>query len=465
MKRPAISIVLIVHNTAPWLPACLNSIAAQSFDDYEIVVVDVASNLATKGVLARRWRSLRRARPLILLRNVGGATAGNLGIARAKGRYVFLMDSDDLLPQHALRELYRAAERDRLDIAIGRGLSYIDNKPRPLRYSADRITWARPLVTESLAAHPELTMAPYYWGRLYRRDFLLRNRIEMRPGQLFADRYFTSKALKLSRRTGVVAQDAYYWRRDRAATADAQSITQRAASLASVRDRLASFADTETLFDPVREGGILAYVRAANLMRLFIHAKSIVGAGGGEAARRCREFVELARPFAQTFTTDEILAAEFLLARHRVQWYLLAQNRPDDLIAFLNSHADAERLTEGGVVRHAYWSILPDLPRELCVEARRSIGPVVAERGQRNGSPVLTVSAEIPEGMAVELLGVVAWPNRPRRSVRPRSQAVGPDQLIVESPDELGLDEHPPLALEYLAAGRVCSAPITVAEP
>ncbi|MEA5053877.1 MAG: glycosyltransferase family 2 protein, partial [Propionicimonas sp.] len=227
MSRPAVSIVLIVHNTAPWLDACFDSIAAQSFDDYELVVVDVASRLATKRVLARRWHSLQRARLIPFPRNVGGAVAGNTGIRRARGRYVFLMDSDDLLPPDALRVLHQAAERDQLDVAIGRGLSYIGKKPRALRYSADRVTWARPLVTDSLNEHPELTMAPYYWGRLYRAELLRRHRIEMRPGRIFADRYFTCGALKASRRTGVVDANTYYWRRDRATSTKSASITQQ----------------------------------------------------------------------------------------------------------------------------------------------------------------------------------------------------------------------------------------------
>ena len=458
---PAVSVVLIVHNTAPWLAECIRSIAAQSFGDFEVVVVDVASDLATKGVLLRNWRLLPRARLIVKARNIGGAEAGNTGIREARGRYVFLMDSDDALPPDALSSLYVAAEQDDLDVTIGRAMSVVDGKTTRLRYSADVITWSRPLVTDDLRAHPELTMAPYYWGRLYRRSFLLREDVFMRPGQLYADRYFTCLALKRSRRTGVVPELAYLWRRDRGGDQHGLSITQRTRSLEVLRDRLDGFRNVEALFGTESDRSLLLYVRRANLMRLFIHAKHVADDPAFRAG-----FLKMAGPYAAAFTLQEVASAPVLLARHKVQWFLTANGRAGDLARFLMKLGDfPEPVTIGAQVVHEYRQLIPDLPAEVCAEPLRRLGELTARVTTTADRPSWVIDLSgAPHELAYEPINVTVRSRglTDERRIPASAFVRSPGTLTVAIPDGRA-DSSPKLTLEYIAAGRVGRAPITVA--
>lgn len=90
-EAPLVSVVIPAYNAAPWLSAAVDSVLAQDFQDYELIVVDDGSTDGTPGVLARygdRIRSLRKA-------NGGLSSARNAGIAAARGRYVAFLDADD----------------------------------------------------------------------------------------------------------------------------------------------------------------------------------------------------------------------------------------------------------------------------------------------------------------------------------------------------------------------------------
>ncbi|MEA5051831.1 MAG: hypothetical protein VB093_00100, partial [Propionicimonas sp.] len=209
---------------------------------------------------------------------------------------------------------------------------------------------------------------------------------------------------------------------------------------------------------------LLAYVRASNLMRLLIHARSFartVDESGADVLRR-REFVELARPYAAGFSLADISGANFLLARHRVQWYLLSQGRDEDLATFLAKEPKVPvSRTEGDAQWYDYTSILPDLLPEVCWEPRRAIGQVAIGRVD-TASRVLEVVAEIPAGMSIEPLHLVLRPRSPATSERLPVRTCALGRFAVDLAMDRLPDPLPPLALEYLAGGRVCVAPVSV---
>lgn len=100
MKRPRVSVLLPLRDAAATLDACLESLAAQTLADFEVVAVDHGSRDATPALL-RRW--LDRL-DLHVHRHEGGdlLDALNAGLARCKGAYIARMDGDDLCLPHRL---------------------------------------------------------------------------------------------------------------------------------------------------------------------------------------------------------------------------------------------------------------------------------------------------------------------------------------------------------------------------
>lgn len=97
-EKPLISIVIPVHNGAKWLGQTLESLYAQSYPHFEIVLIDDASSDGLEEVLNSSKDA--RLRVVHLKANVGVSTARNHGVDLAKGSYIAFCDADDLcLPQ------------------------------------------------------------------------------------------------------------------------------------------------------------------------------------------------------------------------------------------------------------------------------------------------------------------------------------------------------------------------------
>jgi len=106
MEAPAVSIVIPTFNRVTLLPRTLESVRAQTFDDWEIVLIDDGSNDDTEALahkyaarLGDRFHYIRQA-------NAGSSAARNRGIDAARGRFVAFLDSDDeYLPRKLERQL------------------------------------------------------------------------------------------------------------------------------------------------------------------------------------------------------------------------------------------------------------------------------------------------------------------------------------------------------------------------
>jgi glycosyltransferase involved in cell wall biosynthesis len=115
MKRPRVSVLLPLRDASATLDACLESLAAQTLADFEVVAIDHGSQDPTPALL-RRW--LGRL-DLHVHRHEGGSLldALNEGLARCKGAYIARMDGDDLCLPQRLEE-----QADWLDAEPGVGL-------------------------------------------------------------------------------------------------------------------------------------------------------------------------------------------------------------------------------------------------------------------------------------------------------------------------------------------------------
>ena len=105
---PRVSVVIPTHNRAHWLAHAIDSVLAQTFPDYELIVVDDGSTDGTLDLLNRYERSLR---VLSLPHNQGVSAARNWGIQNSDSQWVAFLDSDDRwLPQKLEKQLLHHQE-------------------------------------------------------------------------------------------------------------------------------------------------------------------------------------------------------------------------------------------------------------------------------------------------------------------------------------------------------------------
>lgn len=106
VHMPSVSIILPTYNRARFLPDAFDSIAKQSFSDWELIVVDDGSTDDTEAV-TREWTTRLGPRVrYIKQENRGAYGARNTGLDHVTGRYVAFFDSDDLwLPHHLAKSV------------------------------------------------------------------------------------------------------------------------------------------------------------------------------------------------------------------------------------------------------------------------------------------------------------------------------------------------------------------------
>lgn len=148
--RPQFSVIVPVYNRADSVAMALDSVLDQSFQDFELIVIDDGSTDRTASVLQRyadRARLFRQA-------NRGAGAARNCGLAQARGRYAAFLDSDDQWPTWTLAvyaELIQARTEpalfcnnplmvdanSSLDAPIGAPLAALARKPTRVRNQRD----------------------------------------------------------------------------------------------------------------------------------------------------------------------------------------------------------------------------------------------------------------------------------------------------------------------------------------
>ena len=112
--RPFISVIIPVWNGARYLDACLNSILRQSWQHFEIIIVDDGSRDATWNMLMRWKKQDARIIPFHQ-ENAGVSEARNTAMRHASGDYYRFVDVDDQLPPDSLEQLVRCAEKNQSD--------------------------------------------------------------------------------------------------------------------------------------------------------------------------------------------------------------------------------------------------------------------------------------------------------------------------------------------------------------
>ena len=113
-RTPMISMIMPVYNVEAYMDQCLESVEAQTFTDFELILINDGST-DRSGEVCRRWRDKDARIRLIETKNKGVSAARNRGIEEARGRYLAFVDPDDWLDKDYLRKLYEEAERSGAD--------------------------------------------------------------------------------------------------------------------------------------------------------------------------------------------------------------------------------------------------------------------------------------------------------------------------------------------------------------
>ncbi len=109
-----VSVVIPVYNVEKYLPACLDSVLSQSLEELECICIDDASPDRCGEILDEYAEKDSRVKVIHLAENRRQGYGRNRGMDEAQGKYIYFLDSDDMITQTSMEELYGLAEKDNL---------------------------------------------------------------------------------------------------------------------------------------------------------------------------------------------------------------------------------------------------------------------------------------------------------------------------------------------------------------
>lgn len=204
-----VSVIIPVYNSIEYLRRSVDNVLDQSFEDYEILLIDDGSTDGSDSVCDEYAEQYDRVR--VIHKNHGGVSAAcNCGIDNAAGKYLMFCDSDDFAEQNWIETLYRYAEQypDRFVLSA---------------FFKDEINHSQTVRLKDASPNKQFSSDEYYylykngfsayrWNRIYRRDAVIGNHIRFDDSiSIGEDVIFNIEYLKCCTGFLYIDKPLYHW--------------------------------------------------------------------------------------------------------------------------------------------------------------------------------------------------------------------------------------------------------------
>ncbi|MDV7141400.1 glycosyltransferase [Tropicimonas sp. TH_r6] len=186
-----LSIIVTSYNVESYIKECLDDIAGQTLDNFEIIVVDDGSTDRTQEIIRDFAEGKDNVKLILNEKNtIGGvATAANIGLDAATGEFIGFADGDDRYDRDFFATLYDAAIRTESDLALC-NYFILDDASGALSNPADFLLWKQFPRETSLPLNMEtrrklLSFIAVPWRKIYRRQMIEAAGIRFPVGDFF----------------------------------------------------------------------------------------------------------------------------------------------------------------------------------------------------------------------------------------------------------------------------------------
>ena len=229
---PIVSVIIPVFNVEPWLRECLESAVNQSLREIEIICVNDDSTDGSPEIL-REYAEQDSRIQVINQENKGLSEARNAGVRAARGKYLYFLDSDDILELTAMECCVENMEHRDLDYLCFNAVAFagdLENAKRAERLNAG--SYRRDLDEDTVFTGQELfaklKQCNCYIAQvmlsMVRRSFFDDQKLWFYPGILHEDALWTFQVLMYAKRAGCINRQLYRYRiRESSITAEKMS--------------------------------------------------------------------------------------------------------------------------------------------------------------------------------------------------------------------------------------------------
>lgn len=213
------SVIIPVYNTSLYVEECIESVYRQTQKETEVIAINDGSTDNSYEILLQMQE---RYPDLIVIsqENHGLGYTRNVGLNRARGKYIYFLDSDDYLREDTLETCYLYAEANRLDVVLFDALAFTDTKGdriiHPDAYDRTEIDKGQNTVYTGIDFLQECYQRGLYCPSaclVYcSASFLRKHHVKFLPRVYFEDNEFHCRIMTLAERVMYIP-DRFYQRR------------------------------------------------------------------------------------------------------------------------------------------------------------------------------------------------------------------------------------------------------------
>ena len=187
-----VSVIVPVHNVAPYLEQCVESILAQTFTDFELLLVDDKSTDDSGTICDQFAQAYPQVRVIHLAEQLGVSVARNTGVRNAAGELISFIDSDDFVREDYLAAMVETLTTHQADIVFTE-FNFLDEQSKLFYFAVkpEEKGQVYELTSQEAAAMPD-DQLPFRhgcyvhpWGKLAKKELYLQH--PFLPDQYFED--------------------------------------------------------------------------------------------------------------------------------------------------------------------------------------------------------------------------------------------------------------------------------------
>lgn len=287
-----VSIVVPVYNVGRYLPACVDSLLDQTFDDYEILLIDDGSTDNSPRICDHYEKRFGKVR--VFHKNNGGLSdARNYGVKKAEGVFISFVDSDDCVSPHYIETLYSALRNtanSKEAIACGQILAVCENGA-PLHWDRGNKNGFRQVSAAAffseIAADPCLVSA---CAKLAHKKLYEDNPFPY--GMLYEDLSIIAKHVRHCSSVVMCDTSLYAYTKRTSSITRAKEVSQK--QIASYQSAIEAFTEDASMTQDVDYNDV-SFLTALQYVRLY---ELVVAFNNPELKKKVRHLVRLYFPNA-----------------------------------------------------------------------------------------------------------------------------------------------------------------------
>lgn len=190
-----ISVIVPVYNAEKYIRKCMNSILSQSLSDIEVILIDDGSPDSSPEI-CDEYKDKDNRIIVVHKENGGAASARNVGLDIANGKYVCFMDPDDWYPDNdVLRDLYDCIENQKVKM-VGGFMQSIDADGKASLIKPEFTNLVFP--DDGLIKFSDYQYDYYFTSYIYEKEFIDNNKIRFPDYLRYEDPVFLAKVANMA---------------------------------------------------------------------------------------------------------------------------------------------------------------------------------------------------------------------------------------------------------------------------